>query len=254
MFSHFWVQNRLVQFETLPTWVYDVVVFAIVIWNSPLEKHNFLHLTLQKENESQPRGSLDCSSCWISLVCLNLCLGTSGANGEQRQRSACPMATHPPVGAIMGNTEHHSFNFIPSTVPATRYNVIISSRSPGSSDRAVLSRHWGEMQIDFISAVAFLGPPLVTHRLPFQAKIWKSAGNVKPQRDRIKRRVLFTAIAGSRSEILLNATLSASPLWELSIMLLTCAAVFSHWNHAADKNSRPKAADAWFMRGCYLRR
>lgn len=68
------------------------------------------------------------------------------------------MATHPPVGAIMGNTEHHSFNFIPSSVPATRYNVIISSRSAGSSDRAVLSRHWGEMQIDFISAVAFLGP------------------------------------------------------------------------------------------------
>lgn len=153
------------------------------------------------------------------------------------------MATHPPVGAIMGNTEHHSFNFIPSSVLATRYNVIISSRSAGSSDRAVLSRHWGEMQIDFISAVAFLGPPLVTHRLPFQAKIWKSAGNVKPRRDRIKRCVLFTAIAGSQSEILLNATLSASPVWELSIMLLTRAAVFLHRTHAADRNSRLKAAN-----------
>lgn len=218
--------------------------FAIVFWNSPLQKYNSLHLTLQKENESEPRGSLDCSSCWISLVCLNLCLGTSGANGEQRQRSACPMATHPPVEAIMGNAERHSFNFIPSSVLATRYNVIISSRSVGSSDRAVLSWHWGEMQIDFISAVAFLGPPLVTHTLPFQAKIWKSAENVKPRRDRIKRCVLFTAIAGLRSEILLNATLSASPVWELSIMLLTRAAVFLHRNDTTDRNSRLKAAIA----------
>lgn len=72
------------------------------------------------------------------------------------------MATHPPVRAIMGNTVHHSFNFIPSTVQATLYNVIISSRSAGSSDRAMLSRHWGKMQIDFISAMAFLGPPYVT--------------------------------------------------------------------------------------------
>lgn len=134
---------------------------------------------------------------------------------------------------------------ITSLSPADRRAPLTGPCYPGTG---------GEMQIDFISAVAFLGPPLVTHRLPFQAKIWKSAGNVKPQRDRIKRRVLFTAIAGSRSAILLNATLSASPLWELSIMLLTCAAVFSHWNHAADKNSRLKAADAWFMRGCYLRR
>lgn len=51
--------------------------------------------------------------------------------------------THPPVKAIMGNTERHSFNFILSTVWAFLYNVIISSRSAGSSDRAMLSRHRG---------------------------------------------------------------------------------------------------------------
>ena len=85
----------------------------------------------------------DCLNCGSSLVCLNLCLGASEANGEHRQRSACPIATHPPVRAIMGNIEHHSFNFILSTTQATRHNVIISSRSAGSSDRAMLSRHWG---------------------------------------------------------------------------------------------------------------
>lgn len=72
------------------------------------------------------------------------------------------MATHPPVRAIMGNTVHHSFNFIPSTVQATLYNVIISSRSAGSSDRGHVIQALGEMQIDFISAMAFLGPPHVT--------------------------------------------------------------------------------------------
>lgn len=93
---------------------------------------------------SSPRqAGVDWLNWWISLVCLNPCLGTSGANGEQRQGSACPIAPQPPVGAIMGNTERHSFNFILSTVPATLYNIIISSRSAGSSDRAMLSRHWG---------------------------------------------------------------------------------------------------------------
>lgn len=62
----------------------------------------------------------------------------------------------------MGNTERHSFNFILSTVHAALYNVIISTRSAEYSDRAMLSRHRGEMQIDFISAVAFLRLPHVT--------------------------------------------------------------------------------------------
>lgn len=87
--------------------------------------------------------AFDWSDWWISLVCLNPWLGTSGPNGEQRQKSTCPIATHPPVKAIMGNTERHSFNFILFTVQAALYNVIISSRSAGSSDRAMLSRHWG---------------------------------------------------------------------------------------------------------------
>lgn len=103
----------------------------------------FIYLILLKcQNEYQHKEALTVN-WWISLVCLNLCLGTSGANGEQRQRSACPIAAHPPVRAIMGNTEHHSFNFILSTVQATLYNFIISSRSAESSDRAMLSRHWG---------------------------------------------------------------------------------------------------------------
>lgn len=103
----------------------------------------FIYLILLKcQNEYQHKEALTVN-WWISLVCLNLCLGTSGANGKQRQRSACPIAAHPPVRAIMGNTEHHSFNFILSTVQATLYNFIISSRSAESSDRAMLSRHWG---------------------------------------------------------------------------------------------------------------
>lgn len=58
-------------------------------------------------------GSLDRSSWWISLVCLNLCLGTSGANGEQRQRSACPMATHPPSQGNHGKHSTSLFQFHP---------------------------------------------------------------------------------------------------------------------------------------------
>lgn len=104
----------------------------------------FLHWKVDTvEIPSLTQGGFDWSDWWISLVCLNPCLGASGANGEQRQRSACPIATHPPVKAIMGNTERHSFNFILSTVQAVLYNVIISSRSAGSSDRAMLSRHRG---------------------------------------------------------------------------------------------------------------
>lgn len=100
------------------------------------------------------RGS-DQVARWISLVCLNPWWGTSGANGEQRQRSTCPKATHPAVEAIMGNTERHSFNFIFSTVQAALYNVIISSRSAGSSDRAMLFRHQGNANWFHISGGIF---------------------------------------------------------------------------------------------------
>lgn len=103
----------------------------------------------------------DCMDWWISLVCLNPWLGTSGANGEQRQRSTCPIAAHPPAKAIIGNIERHSFNFIPSTVQAALYNVIISSRSVGPLTGPCYP-DTREMQIDFISAMAFLRPLHVT--------------------------------------------------------------------------------------------
>lgn len=99
-----------------------------------------------------------CLHWWIPLVSLNLCLDTSGANGEQRQGAARPLATHPPVRAIIGNTERRSFNFILSTARAALHNVIISSRSAGPSDRALLSRHWGNANWFHISGGIFKAP------------------------------------------------------------------------------------------------
>lgn len=78
--------------------------------------------------------------------------------GSKDRGAARPLATHPPVRAIIGNSERRSFNFILSTARDALHNVIISSRSAGPSDRAVLSRHWGNANWFHISGGIFKVP------------------------------------------------------------------------------------------------
>lgn len=78
--------------------------------------------------------------------------------GSKDRGAAHPLATHPPVRAITGSSERRSFNFILSTARAALHNVIISSRSAGPSDRAVLSRHWGNANWFHISGGIFKVP------------------------------------------------------------------------------------------------
>lgn len=78
--------------------------------------------------------------------------------GSKDRGAARLLATHPPVRAIIGNSQRRSFNFILSTARAALHNVIISSRSAGPSDRAVLSRHWGNANWFHISGGIFKVP------------------------------------------------------------------------------------------------
>lgn len=139
----------------------------------------------------------------ISLACLNPWLGTRGPNGEQRQKSTCPIVTHPPVKAIMGNTERHSFNFIFSTEQVALHNVIISGRSAGSSDRAMLSRRWGNANWFHISLGIFKTSTFYT-----DCHFRQRYENQREMSNCIIWNALFTLITGSWNKILLNATLS----------------------------------------------
>lgn len=74
-----------------------------------------------------------------------------------KDRGSRTSASH--TSSSQGNhREHRSFNFILSTARAALHNVIISSRSAGPSDRAVLSRHWGNANWFHISSGIFKAP------------------------------------------------------------------------------------------------
>lgn len=166
-----------------------------------------------------------CLHWWIPLVSLNLCLDTSGANGEQRQGAARPQATHPPVRAIIGNTELRSFNFILSTARAALHNVIISSRSAGPSDRALLSRHWGNANWFHISGGIFKAPTCYIdchfrERYENQRKMSNRAhATLNPPCC-----LLWSLPPGTRYFLMPHCQRTVE---EVCMMLLTCTLVFS---------------------------